>query len=565
MKSLLAGTIIAVLIAATTTISSQSKPAARFTVVEASIPDMQRAMREGRVTSRQLVEQYLIRIALYEEKLNATMAVNEKALEEADRLDRERRAGKLRGPLHGIPIALKDNIHTTDMPTTGGAIAFEGLMVPYDATLTKNLRDAGAIIIAKTTLTELANFVANGMPGNYNALAGYAMNPYDPRRDPRTATADGRPVLNTGGSSSGGGTAANFWAANVGTETSGSILSPANQNMLAAIKPTVGRISRYGVIPITADQDTAGPMAKTVSDVAILMGVLEGGSPDPNDPATKTCQPPPNRDYTPFLKGGALKGARIGIPRANYYAPLSLPGDKEPRGGLNDAQAKAMAEAIEILKKQGATVIDADIPSVVDKDTARNFLLWGGSCGKGPRDPNCSSVLWYGMKRDFNLWLASLGAAAPVKTLAELREFNTKHTNRNAIKYGQTNLDRSDELDLEKDRAKWDADRKKDIELAATHGIDAVMKQHKLDALLFPGAGSASIAAKPGYPTVIVPFALIPPVPPANAPYPDGFTPAPAPYGVSFTGMACSEPRLIELAYAFEQATRKRVPPPSAP
>ena len=341
-------------------------------------------MREGRVTSRQLVEQYLIRIALYDAKLNATMAVNPKALDEADRLDRERRAGKLRGPLHGIPIALKDNVHTTDMPTTGGAIAFEGLMVPYDATLTKNLREAGAIIIAKTTLTELANFVANGMPGNYNALAGYALNPYDPRRDPRTATGDGRPVLNTGGSSSGGGTAANFWAANVGTETSGSILSPANQNMLAAIKPTVGRISRYGVIPITADQDTAGPMAKTVADAAIMFGALESASPDPNDAATKTCQPPPNRDYTPFLKGGALKGARIGIPRANYYDRLTLPGDKEPRGGLNEAQAKAMAEAIEILKKQGATVIDADIPSVVDQDEKNNFLQWGNACGKGP-------------------------------------------------------------------------------------------------------------------------------------------------------------------------------------
>ncbi len=553
------------LLAATATLSSQSKPGPRFSVVEASIQDMQRAMREGRVTSRQLVEQYLIRIALYDAKLNATMAVNPKALDEADRLDRERRAGKVRGPLHGIPIALKDNVHTTDMPTTGGAIAFEGLMVPYDATLTKNLRDAGAIIIAKTTLTELANFVANGMPGNYNALAGYALNPYDPRRDPRTATGDGRPVLNTGGSSSGGGTAANFWAANVGTETSGSILSPANQNMLAAIKPTVGRISRYGVIPITADQDTAGPMAKTVADAAILFGALESASPDPNDAATKACQPPPNRDYTPFLKGGALKGARIGIPRANYYDRITLPGDKEPRGGLNEAQAKAMAEAIEILKKQGATVVDADIPSVVDQDAKNNFLQWGNACAKGPSDPNCSSVLWYGMKRDFNAWLASLGAAAPVKTLAELRAFNTAHSNRNAIKYGQANLDLSDALDLEKDRAKWEADRKKDIALAATHGIDEVLKAQKLDALFFPGAGSAGIAAKPGYPTVIVPFALVPPAPPANAPYPQGFTPAPAPYGVSFTGTACSEPRLIELAYAFEQATKRRVPPGSAP
>ena len=564
MRSVVLAACLAVALAGIT-VSSQSKPAPRFTVVEASIQDMQRAMRDGRVTSRQLVEQYLIRIALYEEKLNAVMAVNPKALQEADRLDQERRAGKVRGPLHGIPIALKDNVHTTDMPTTGGAIAFEGLMVPYDATLTRNLRDAGAIIIAKTTLTELANFVANGMPGNYNALAGYAMNPYDPRRDPRTATADGRPVLNTGGSSSGGGTAANFWAANVGTETSGSILSPANQNMLAAIKPTVGRISRYGVIPITADQDTAGPMAKTVADVAILFGALESAAPDPNDPATRTCQPPPNRDYTPFLKGGALKGARIGIPRANFYDRITLPGDKEPRGGLNEPQAAAMAEAIDILRKQGATVVDADIPSVIDQDPKNNFLQWGNACGKGPTDPNCSSVLWYGMKRDFNAWLASLGPAAPVKTLAELRAFNTAHANRNAIKYAQANLDQSDQLDLEKDRAKWEADRKRDIQLAATHGIDETLKTHKLDALLFPGAGGAGIAAKPGYPTVIVPFALVTPVPPANAPYPDGFKPAPAPYGVSFTGTACSEPRLIELAYAFEQATKRRVPPPGAP
>ena len=568
MKKLVAGLFLVV---SAVTLSAQNRS---FTVVEASIPDMQRAMREGRVTSRQLVEQYLIRIALYNSTLNAVVTVNPKALEEADRLDRERRSGKIRGALHGIPIALKDNIHTTDIRTTGGAIAFENLMPPYDATLTKNLRDAGAVIIAKTTLTELANFVANGMPGNYNAVTGYGMNPYDPRRDPRQATADGRPVLNTGGSSSGTGTAANFWAANVGTETSGSILSPANQNMLAAIKPTVGRISRYGVIPITADQDTAGPMAKTVTDVAILMGALESASPDPNDAATKTCQAPPNRDYTPFLKRDGLKGARIGIPRANYYDRFTPPGAKEPRGGLNAAQAQSMAEAIDALKKAGATVVDADIPSVIDPDPAKNFLAWGGDCEKGPQHPNCSSVLWYGMKRDFNAWLASLGAAAPVKTLAELRAFNAARSNRNAIKYAQANLDLSDQLDLEKDRAKWQADRDKDIFLAATHGIDEVLKAHKLDALLFPGASGAGIAAKPGYPTVIVPFGLFVPQPAAGGPpaataaasaYPDGFKLAPAPYGVSFTGTACSEPRLIELAYAFEQATKRRVPPPGMP
>jgi len=540
-------------------------PPAPFSVVEATIPEMQKAMQEGRITSRQIVEQYLTRIGLYEDRLNAVMAVNPKALAEADRLDQERKAGKVRGPLHGIPIALKDNIHTTDIPTTGGAIAFEGLMPPYDATLTRNLREAGAVIIAKTTLTELANFVTNGMPGNYNALAGYAMNPYDPRRDPRPGLDDGRPVLNTGGSSSGAGTAANFWAANVGTETSGSILSPANQNMLAAIKPTVGRISRYGVIPITADQDTAGPMARTVTDAAVLFGALESAAPDANDAATTACQAPPNRDYTVFLKREGLKGARIGIPRANYYDRITLPGDKEPRGGITEAQARSMAEAIEILKKEGATVVDADIPSVVDQDPENNFLLWGGGCNNGPRDPNCSSVLWYGMKRDFNAWLASLGPAAPVKTLAELRSFNTAHGNRNAIKYAQAHLDYSDQLDLDKDRAKFQNDRDKDNYLAATRGIDEAMRAQKLDALVFPGASGAGIAAKPGYPTVIVPFGLVVPVPPANAPFPDGFTPAPAPYGVSFAGTACSEPRLIELAFAFEQASKRRVPPPSAP
>src|SRR5262252_5090888 len=317
-------------------LATQGRPPASpaeqpFTVVESSIREMQTAMAERRVTSREIVRQYLTRIATYEDRLNAVIVVNPHAIEEAEALDRERAQGKLRGPLHGIPIALKDNIHTTDMPTTGGALAFDGLVPPYEATLTKNLREAGAIIIAKTSMTELANWVASGMPGNYNAIAGYGLNPYDPRRDPREATADGRPALAVAGSSSGIGTAANFWAANVGTETSGSILAPANQTMLVGIKPTVGRVSRYGVIPITADQDTAGPMARTVTDAAILLGVLENATPDPNDPATKTCTPPPNRDYTPFLHPGGLQGVRIGIPRAFYYETLTPPGAKEPR------------------------------------------------------------------------------------------------------------------------------------------------------------------------------------------------------------------------------------------
>ncbi|HEY6390140.1 MAG TPA: amidase family protein, partial [Bryobacteraceae bacterium] len=516
---------------------------APFNVVEAGIPAMRAAMEQGRITSRDLVTQYLIRIALYEDKLHAAITVNRLALQEADERDRERAQGRVRGPLHGIPIALKDNIQTSDLRTTGGALAFEALIPPYDATLRKNLTDAGAIIIAKTGLTELANWVAGSptpMPGNYNAVGGFGMNPYDPRRDPRDGAADGRPALQTGGSSSGVGTAANLWAGNVGTETSGSILSPANQNMLAAIKPTVGRISRYGVIPITADQDTAGPMAKSVTDAAIMFGVLEGASPDPNDPATKTCTPPAGRDYTRFLKADGLKGARIGIPRAFFYDKSTPPGAKEPRGGLNPDQTKVMTEAIAILKQQGAIIVDpADIPSITGQDPKNNFLLWntcGGANDAKGKDADCSVVLKYGMKRDFNNWLTSLGPAAPVKTLTELRQWNITHTKSGAIRYGQSNLDVSDEMDVQGDRARYEIDRAKDIALGGTHGIDEAMKSNNLDALLFPGANGAAIAAKPGYPTVIVPFGTVPNAP--TPPFPEGFNAKPAPLGVSFTGMA---------------------------
>ena len=417
-------------------------------------------MEDGTVTSRELVAQSLARIATYEDRLNATLAVNPKAIEEAEALDRERAAGKIRGPLHGIPIALKDNIHTTDMPTTGGALAFEGFTPPYEATLTTRLKEAGAIIIAKTVLTELANWVAGGptpMPANYNALAGFGMNPYDPRRDPRDDTDDGRPVLSTGGSSSGIGTAASFWAANVGTETSGSILSPSNQNMLVGIKPTVGRVSRYGVIPITADQDTPGPMARTVADAAIMLGAMEGTSPDPNDRGDEDLHAAGDNDYTPLLKRDGLKGARIGIPRAFFYDKVTPPGDKEARGGLNDEQRKVMNEAIETLKREGAIIVDpVDMPSVTDPDPKNNFLAWStcsGADGAKGKDEGCSVVFKYGMKRDFNAWLATLGPNAPVKTLTELREFNLAHGARVAIKYGQSNLDISDEMDVEKDRA----------------------------------------------------------------------------------------------------------------
>jgi amidase len=537
-----------------------------FDLLEATIPELQEAMATGAITSKKLTQMYLDRIDDFEGLLNAVITINPRAVREAQELDRERARGHLRGPLHGIPIALKDNIHTTNLPTTGGALAFDGFVPPYEATLVTRLREAGAVIVAKTVLTELANWVAGAptpMVANYSAIGGFGFNPYDPRPDPRTVAPfnDGRPVLSTGGSSSGIGTAANLWVANVGTETSGSILSPANQNMLAGIKPTVGLISRYGVIPITADQDTAGPMARTVTDAAILLGPMSGF--DPNDPATSTC--PAVTDYSGHLQANALHGARIGIPRAFYYDPVIPPGRTTPIGGLPPEASAVMKKAIKILEREGATIVDpAHIPSTVDSDPRNNLLLWGICAGANQArglDANCSVVLKFGFKRDFNAWLDSLAPRAPVETLTGLREFNLANVSRNAIKYGQSRLDISDEMDDTDaaDIARYNADRERDLFLTAAHGIDEVMRANDLDALLFPAARGADVAARPGYPTVIVPFRKVPNT--VTPPFPDDFDAKPAPFGVSFTGMACDEGRLIELAYAFEQATLGRDPP----
>ena len=567
-----AGLTLAVMVPAVRSLSAQ-QPARTatqtFSVAEASITEMRTALEQHRTTSREIVTQYLARIALYEDKLHAAITINPRALAIADSLDRERAAGRIRGPMHGIPVALKDNVHTTDMPTTGGALAFADLVPPYAATLTKNLEASGAIILAKAQLTELANWVSSGMPGNYNGLNGYGFNPWDARRDPREGLFDGRPVMSTGGSSSGAGTNVSFWAANVGTETSGSILSPSNQNMLVGIKPTVGRVSRYGVIPITADQDTPGPMARSVTDAAIFLGALEGAAPDPNDAATRKCTPPAGRDYTKFLNVAGLKGARIGIPRAFFYDATSA-GASAPRGGLTSEQRAIMNEVIGVLKAQGAVVVDpTDIPSVIATDSIANFINWNPCSGldnaKG-RDAGCSVAFKYGMKRDFNAWLHSLGNKAPVKTLTALRQWNVAHQAAGAIKYGQQNLDISDEMDTTLDKSRYEADRRKDILLSATNGLDAALKAGSLDALLFPGVSSANIAARTGYPTVTVPYGFVPvPAGTGTSAFPAGFNPKPVPFNVSFTGTACSEPKLIELAFAFEQATKKRRAPPQFP
>jgi amidase len=543
--------------------SEVEAPKSAFSVVEADIPAMQAAMASGRATSRQLVEQYLERIARYGDSLHGVMALNPHALADADVLDEERARGRVRGPLHGIPIALKDIINTLDMPTTGGALAFEGYTPTYEATLVANLRRAGAVIIAKATLTELANSVSEQMPDNYSAVGGFGYNPYDPRPDPRPGYDDGRPAMRAGSSSSGIGTTANFWAGSVGTETAGSILWPSNQTMLVGIKPTVGRISRHGIMPVSLEQDTAGPMTKTVTDAAILLGAMEGRRPDPRDPATSRCTRPPGGDYTRFLRRDALRGARIGIPRAFFYEPTTV--GTEEMGGLDEEGRRLMDEAIAILRQEGAIIVDpADIPSVVEPDPAHNFLAWP-LCFTENReeDDGCSLVLKYAMKRDLNAYFRSLGPTSPVADLSALREFNLAHQDEGAIQYGQLLLDLSDEMRLGEDRARLEADRAKDLALAGRQGLDAAMRRHRLDAVLFPMDGAWDIGSRPGYPSIILPFGMVPNE--VDPPFPTDFDAKPQPFGVTFTGLACAEPELIGIAYAFEQATRRRVPPPEFP
>jgi amidase len=575
--------ILAIMAFGAVAFAQRAQRPAPFEIVEATIPGMQRAMQAHQVTSHDLVVQYLTRIALYDKGINAAITVNPRALEEADARDAERAAGHVRGPLHGIPIALKDNIQTAGLRTTGGALAFKDFVPPYDATLVKHLRDAGAVIIAKTVLTELANWVSGAptpMPGNYSAVGGFAFNPYDPRADPRP-TSDGSPVLSTGGSSSGAGTAANFWAANVGTDTAGSVVNPAALTMLVGLRPTTGRISRYGIIPITADQDTAGPMARTVTDTAILFGALEGASPDPNDAATSRCGPPPGADYTRFLHADGLRGKRIGIPRAYYYDSLTRPPDATPspvptgagrggrgggRGGLNDATTKLMADAIDVLTRFGAIVVDpANLPTVLDSDPAANILnfpICSGTNNAKGSDANCSVVLKYGMKRDFNAYLTTLGPAAPVKSLSDLRAFNTAHARAGAMRYGQANLDISDEMDVVQDLGRYEADRARDVRLAGDRGFKAAIETNHLDALMFPGWAISNLASRPGYPEIVVPLGVTPSGAAGGTnPYPAGFNPKPAPYSAAFVGLPCSEPTLFEIAFAFEQATKRRVPP----
>ena len=546
---------IAVILIISTAIFASSVPAQRpfgvpssLQLVEASVPELQLALRSRLITSEQLVQMYLDRIAAYDKvgpTLNAFIQLNANALDEARARDRDRQRGLAHGPLFGIPVLLKDNINTADMPTTAGSVALAGSIPPNDAFITEKLRDGGAIILGKATLTEFANFIAIGMPSGYSSLGGYGFNAYDPRPLPGS---DGRPVLTPGGSSSGSGIAvsASLVAVAIGTETSGSILSPGSSNGVVGIKPTVGLVSRHGILPITADQDTAGPLARTVTDAAILLGEIAGH--DPNDPATAPCLTSGNcfSDYTKFLDKHALRGARIAVPRVPYWI------------GFTPAQTQLMLDAIAALREQGAFVAD---PFEIPNQAAISAF---GICTSFPAPSNCSTVLMYGQKHDLNIYLASR-PNAPVHTLADIIAFNNAHA-AVALKYGQAIFLAANQLDTSPgsaDTQRYLADRALDLALTRG-GLDAVFNgpdgiqgtDDDFDAILFPQNRGAAAPAKAGYPSIVVPGGFTPPSGPVINP---------APFGVTFTGRAFSEPRLIALAYAYEQATKLRQPPASAP
>jgi amidase len=565
---------VAALITIDVRVHANNRPSGRFDLVEATIGSIQQAIEDRVITPDDLVRMYLSRIAAYDGKqtgthLNSYIAVNAEALRQAKGNNGNGR-GHRKGVLFGIPIILKDNIDTEDIPTTAGSMALAGSLPTSDAFVTRKLRDAGAIILGKATMTEFANFLTNGMPAGYSSLGGYGYNPYDPRPDPRPdpdalgrPMNDGRPVLTPGGSSSGPGiaVAANLAAIGVGTETSGSILSPGTANMLVGIKPTVGLISRDGVIPIVADQDTAGPLARTVRDAAILLGVMAGF--DPNDAATEACLSPGNcfSDYTQFLDAHALNGARIFVPPppANRAAIISA--------------------AVAALRAQGATVFESttalapQLPGCPSRPPADFY----------PPSPNpypgqtlrCSTVLNYGFKRDLNKYIEDhMRRSFPIHSLADVVAFNAAHMPA-ATKYDQDLAIYSQMFNISEassDTLRYQADRAEDIQrsragiAAALNGPDGIPgTADDYDALLFSGNSGAGIAAKAGFPSIVVPGGFFDPNVGATPPFPAGFVARLGPAGVTFSGRAFSEPRLIALAYAFEQATRHRVPPASVP
>jgi len=518
-------------------------------VENATIRDLQQALAAGRTTAAALVSAYLARIEAYDRsgpRLNAVREVNPDAAAIAATLDSSKPAQ--RRPLEGIPILVKDNIATADgQHTTAGSLALANGRATRDATVVERLRGAGAVILGKANLTEFANILAIDMPAGYSSLGGQVKNPYAPELDDK-----GVPIILPGGSSSGSAVAvaAGLAAAAIGTETSGSLLSPATQNGVVTVKPTVGLISRAGIIPIAHSQDTAGPLARTVRDAAILLDVLAAA--DSLDPATEHLQRPV--DYTSALDTEGLKGARIGVP-----SDPSDPGNDFYYGPLPPRAAAVMRDTITALEAQGATIVRANIPTEG----------WIGGPGtdmailnRNPESPTKNQparrpiVFVYELKHDLNLYLRDWATGTEMHSLADIIAFNAANSDR-ALRFGQdiflaAEATRGDLSELE-----YVSARQMDLRASRELGLDAYMDQYRLDAVLFPGAAGAAIAAKAGYPSVQVPAGFV-------AGVRDKDTPD-YPYGATFTGRAWSEPTLLRLAYAFEQATQARRPPPNLP
>ena len=526
---------------------TESSKSARIAVDNASLADLREALTQGRATSSELTQAYLARIEAYDRNgpgLNSVRVTNPDALSIAAGLDAVKPSAER--PLAGLPILVKDNIATGDrQPTTAGSLALAGAHARDDAPVVRRLRDAGAVILGKANLTEFANVLAMGMPSGYSSIAGYVRNPYSPK-----LMDDHAPVVLPGGSSAGSAVAvaAGLCAAAIGTETSGSLLSPATQNGVVTVKPTVGLISRSGIIPISHSQDTAGPMTRTVRDSAILLNVL--AARDPDDPATHLLQRP--EDYTASLDKDGLKGARIGVP-SDPADPLNDPF----YGPLSSRGKDVMAQAIKVLEDLGAFVVRAAIPAIGwigGPGTTMPVLNRNPfSPGKGTPGP-ASVVFLYELKRDLNLYLRDWATRTQIKTMADVIAFNAANADR-ALRYGQDLFLAAEQTLGDLSEPEYRSARAMDLMAAKDRGMDAYMSQHRLDAVVFPGASGSGIAAKPGYPSVQVPAGFISGV---------GKTETPDyPLGLTFAGRAWSEATLLRFAYAYEQATNARRPPPA--
>jgi amidase len=513
-------------------------------VANATIDGLGAELAAGRTTAAALVKAYCARIDALDAagvRLNAVRTLNPEAAAIAAASDRREAA---RRPLEGIPVLVKDNIATADgQPTTAGALALEGAGAARDATVVATLREAGAVLLGKTNLTEFANIVAVGMPAGYSSLGGQVLNPYAPEVDER-----GTPYVPPGGSSAGSGVAvaAGLAAAAIGTETSGSLLSPANMNGVVTVKPTVGLISRAGIIPIAHSQDTAGPITRTVRDAALLLGVLAG--PDPLDDATLHAPSAP--DYLAALDRDGLRGARIGVP-----SDPADPGNDVYYGPLVEAARAVMERAIGALADCGATIVRASMPTAgwIPAPASEYPVL-----NRNPESPlrhqvaRISTVFVHELKHDMNRYLRDWARDTEMRCFADLVAFNAAHADR-ALRFGQDIFLAAASTRGDLAEPEYLAARRGDLSHARTRGMDAYMERHRLDAVLFPAAAGCAIAAKAGYPSVLVPAGFISGV--------QGRETAEYPLGATFAGRAWSEPTLLRLAYAFEQATQARRAP----